>query len=152
MSVKSNSVVEVPSLESPPKRRRRHGVVETPSPEDLESGQKRKRRHGVVEAPTLEELESPKRRRRQASSAGLLVSAWSAEEVTDYLRDRGIPETLLQVLEGEQVLCSFACLQGKTLQKCGPAYVARVSAIPPSCFDNCTCTQYYVYIVSYIHR
>lgn len=98
--MRRNGVVEAPTLESPKKRRRR-GVVEAPSPEKLESGQKRRRRHGVVEAPKLEEIESPKRPRLRADPAGQPVSVWSSEEVTDYLRDRGISETLLQTFEGE---------------------------------------------------
>lgn len=110
------------ALASPQNRKRRHGVVEAPSPEDLESGQKRGRRIGVVEPPTMEELESPKRRRLQAGPGGparLPVSSWSAEDVTDYLQDRGISETLLQVFEGEQAVCSLAsCLQGENPSDC----------------------------------
>ena len=62
------------------------------------TGQKRGR-NGPVEAPSPEELELPKRR-RLSSCTNRPVTAWSTAEVVDSLRDRGIPEALLQSLYG----------------------------------------------------
>ncbi len=65
----------------------------------------KRRRHGVVEAPTLEELISPvqqaKKRRLEEKSPG----AWSVEEVTHYLSRAGLDESVAKAFRGTTRHC-----------------------------------------------
>ncbi|XP_064399038.1 deoxynucleoside triphosphate triphosphohydrolase SAMHD1-like isoform X2 [Halichondria panicea] len=63
----------------------------------------KRRRHGVVEAPTLEELISPvqqaKKRRLEEKSPG----AWSVEEVTHYLSRAGLDESVAKAFRDHSI-------------------------------------------------
>ncbi len=64
----------------------------------------KRRRHGVVEPPSLEELISPvqKKRRLEEKSPG----AWSVEEVTHYLSRAGLDESVGKAFRGAvQCVC-----------------------------------------------
>ena len=65
------------------------------------SGKKR-RREGVVEQPSLEELEVPRRRQKRDRCASLprSVQDWSTEHVVDSLRKHGIDDLTLQLFCG----------------------------------------------------
>ena len=63
----------------------------------------KRRRCGVVDAPSLEEImTTPKKLRLETSPAGKPHESWSSAEVSGFLHSSGLPETVVQVFEGEE--------------------------------------------------
>lgn len=64
----------------------------------------KKRRHGTVEAPHLSDLNIPhdlcKKPRLECLTPPLSPSAWSVEQVADYLRKTGLDENISKAFEG----------------------------------------------------
>ena len=64
----------------------------------------KKRRIGVVEPPSLEEIITPPKKPRLETSPEKKPphGSWSTAEVADFLLTNGLPETVVQKFEGKE--------------------------------------------------